>query len=122
MGDGCSFAAAADVASAPGETVEAGAQTIAIGEHFGACVDGDVTPSHRDSKPGASFVKRAERGLKPEPRVARAVADGFGNIETHAAQGPPNLSGEIPISLGRGLDQRPSRFNELKDRIEEKLS
>jgi hypothetical protein len=107
--------------SAAGEPVKAGPETIATGEHLGARAGGDVTPGGRDSEPSASFVERTERRLKPKPRVTSAVANGFGNVEAHATQGPPNLRGQIPIPLGRGLDQRPSGFHELKNTIKEKL-
>jgi hypothetical protein len=115
-------AAAADLPSAAGQTIKASAQTIATGHHLRACLARDVTPSCRDSKPSAHLVERTKRRLKAKPRVTSAVADTFGNIEAHATQSLPNLRGEIPISLGDGLDQRPSRRNELNDTIEEKLS
>jgi hypothetical protein len=109
-------------ASAPGQTVKPSAQTIATGHHLGASLSGDVTPGRREPKPSAHLVERPKRRLKPKPRVPRAVTDAFGNIEAHAIQSLPNLRGKIPISPADGLDQRPSRYNELKNRIEEKLS
>ena len=79
---------------------------------------GDVAPGHGDTKRGASFLVRAERGRKSREPMTCATTAAFGEIQSDRGESTTKLLAEIPIVLPNASHERTKNFHGLNRNIE----
>ena len=102
----------------PAEAIEHRAHAIEERVAVRDVCGGDVAPSDRDAKRGASFLVRAERGRKSREPMTRTTAAAFGEIESDRGQSTTKLLAEIPIVLPNASHERTKNFHRLNRNIE----
>ncbi len=74
------------VSSAPRQTIQAPAESFEGRDDAVCCPLLNVSPGRCHLQRRLRFVKRAKRGAKPKPRIARVRPEPFRNVERNAAE------------------------------------
>lgn len=88
------------------EPEQAGAETVGGFECCGASRCRHEAPGHGHPDPCASLIERAPGGLEAKSGISRHRTRPLGDIQRHAAKGPPNLRSQIPIAPSNGFHHR----------------
>ena len=70
-----------------------------------------IAPCDGDPNCCVRLVQRPKRRLKTKPTIASGATETLCQIETNAADGPPQLGGKVPVFTLNGLNERARQRN-----------
>lgn len=107
---------------APGQGIQASAQSRKLRVNGLYLLRGNVTPSRGDLKRCLRLVELSQRSAETQPGIACLNPERLGDIERNAVKRATKLRTEIAISTFDDNDQWPSQTNNRQNMFEQLLS